>query len=434
MRRMLAKKSATIACLLSLLVLITAAPGTAHEPAAHQMLNPSHDNGDGNPFGHGSDPSGESKEAQVISDRFDGVNDTYMFRSVATADAKLYQWYLCTSTSANPFQGQCGPPVAEDATPTLTFAPANAGQVAAFSAPFNVAVDGNRVIKGVACIEGPPPRMVHCRLATIDPIHMDDASTSNHGVTDSGEITQPLHGDPVLNAGFTAVAFTSESDIGRMFFCVDIGTAPGAQGNASPATGCDPGSAADPDPDDSPACGGVPSGADCWEVNIDPPDNAEFALAVVEQDQSGALVSSGGGDCEGDSLVGGDGNDAGDDCQLDNIYLTSHPTIPTGQPQGPACPGFANDPRNQIVGTPQGDELVGSPGRDVICGLKGKDLIRGRGGKDVLLGGPGPDRLQGGPKGDLLKGGPKNDRLSGGPGRDRCQGGPGRDREVSCEA
>jgi hypothetical protein len=430
---MTTRRSIAMGFLVALMMLASAGPGVAHEPASHQMLNPSHHNGDGNAFGHGSDTTGESKEAQVISDRFDGLNETYMFRSVASPEAKLYQWFICPSAAANPYQGDCGSSVAEDTSPTLSSPPPGAAQVASFSAPFNVGVDGSTIIKGVACIEGPPPTRAHCRQGRIDPIHMDDAATSEHPATDSGEITMPQHGAAVLNSGFTAVAFTSQSDIGQAFFCLDIGTSPGGMEDASPVTGCDPGSAADTQPDDSPGCGSVPAGADCWEVTIDPPDDEQFALAVVEQDQAGAFVSSGEGDCEGDSLVGGDGNDVGDDCQLDKIYLTSLATLPAGPPQAPSCPGFAGDPRNQIIGTPEGDELVGSPRADVICGLKGKDLIRGLGGKDILLGGPGPDRLRGGPKADLLKGGPKNDRLNGGPGRDRCRGGPGRDREVSCE-
>jgi hypothetical protein len=238
----------------------------------------------------------------------------------------------------------------------------------------------------------------------------------------------------VLNAGFTVVAYSSETDVGRMFFCLDVGTNAATEEDVSPTGGCDPGSTFDPSPDDSPGCAGVPAGADCWEVTIDPPDNAEFSLAMVEQDDltGGGPVSSGAGDCEGDSLAVPDGSDVGDDCQLDKLYLTSLPTIPE-PPTGPTCPGFKNAKRNQIIGTKGADVLVGSKGADVICGLKGKDVIRGKGGKDVLLGGPGPDRLLAGPGKDLLKGGPKNDRLNGGPGKDRCRGGGGKDRLVNCE-
>jgi len=428
-----------IVLMASLLFLPVATSSTAHEPSAHRLFNPSHQ-GDGTGGNHGPDPDGESIEAEIMSDWFDGLNETYILRSVASSEASYYEWYLCGAVDDNPYpppfgQGECGGPVARDDNPTFSSPPPGAAPVAAFSAPLAIdpSMEGGRFVKGVACIEGPPSRPAHCRLDTIHAAHLDDAqSTSDHPPTDSGEFTQPAHGAVVLNSGFTAVVFTAASDIGRMFFCLDVGTSPTTGENATPTTGCDAGSTFDATPNDSPACGAVPPGALCWEVTIDPPDNTEFSLAAVEQDNPDAQVSSGSGDCEGDSLVGGDGSDLGDDCQLDKIYLTSLPTIP--EPAGPpTCPGFKNDKRNQIVGTKGADELLGSKGPDVICGLGGKDVIRGKGGKDVLLGGGGPDRLFGGPGNDLLKGGPKNDRLNGGPGKDRCRGGPGNNRLVSCE-
>jgi hypothetical protein len=417
----------------SLLFLGVATPSTAHEPSAHRMLNPSHFNGDGTGGNHGPDSSGAANEAQIAGDRFDGLNDAYMFRSVASPETKFYEWYVCPSLVENPFPGDCGPAAARDDTPTLTSPPPGAVQVAAFSAPYDIAVDGNRTVKGMACIEGPPARPAHCRLTSVDPVHFDDAATTEHAATDSGEFVQPEHGATVLNGGFTAVGYSGETDIGRMFFCLDLGTNAATEENASPLGGCDAGSTFDTQPNDSPGCTGVPPGALCWEGTIDPPDDSEFSLAMVEQDdltQPG--LDSGQGDCEGDSQAVPDGDDNGDDCQLDKLYLTSLPTIPE-PPAGPTCPGFKNSKRNQIIGTKGKDELVGSKGPDIICGLGGKDVIRGKGGKDVLLGGAGPDRLSGGPGKDLLKGGPKNDRLNGGPGKDRCRGGGGKDRLTRCE-
>jgi hypothetical protein len=421
----------TALSLIIVLVMAPAGPGSAHEPTAHMSLNPSHFNGDG--FGHGPDPSGNNNEAQIIGD---ALNQRFMFRGIASAETRYFEWYICDSPGQNPFPGggsQCGDPAARDTEPTFSSPPGGLAQVATFSAPYDVAIDASRVVQAVACIDGPPANFQHCRRNSVDPVHFDDSATSDHPATDSGEIIQPGHGASVLNTGFTAVAHTSESDIGRLFFCLDVGTNPATGETAEPRTGCDAGSGADSSPDDSAACTAVPAGVDCWELTIDPPDNAEFSLGIVEQDDPTAFVESGSGDCEGDTAFIPDTSDLGDDCQLDKIYVTSLATLVPGAPQGPTCPGFQNDPRNQIIGTQAGEELLGSPKGDVICGLGGKDVIKGKGGKDVLLGGPGPDRLFGGPKNDLLKGGPKNDRLSGGPGRDRCVGGPGRDRESSCE-
>lgn len=426
-----------ISFLVPLLIFGVGVPSAAHEPSAHVLLNPSHFNGDGVGGPHGPDPTGASNEGQIASDWFDG-NPTYMLRAIAPPETKYYEWYLPCGEGQIPFPppfgtGDCGEPVAQDNTPVLSSGPPGIAQVAAFSAPIDFTMDGNFGIKGVACIEGPPSRPAHCISGTVDAVHVDDASTTPHDPTDSGEFIQPEHGAPVLNAGFTAVVMTSESDIGRMFVCLDVGTNPATNEDASPVTGCDAGSTFDASPDDSPACSNVPAGVDCWEVQIDPPDNVEFSLAAVEQDDPGANVSSGSGDCEGDSLIGGDGSDLGDDCQLDKIYLTSLTTLPASPAGPPTCPGFKNDKRNQIVGTKGADQLLGSKGPDVICGLGRKDVLRGKGGKDVLLGGAGPDKLLGGPGKDLLKGGPKNDRLNGGPGRDRCRGGGGKNRLISCE-
>jgi Ca2+-binding RTX toxin-like protein len=135
--------------------------------------------------------------------------------------------------------------------------------------------------------------------------------------------------------------------------------------------------------------------------------------------------------------------------------------VQAGIVQAQACPGFAGDPRNQVVGTSGPDVLVGTAGADIICGRGGNDLLVGRGGNDLLIGGAGgdslrgnsgadvlrggggadvlrggggPDRLFGGRGNDGLLGGRGNDRLDGGRGRsDRCFGGPGRDSMVRCE-
>ena len=155
--------------------------------------------------------------------------------------------------------------------------------------------------------------------------------------------------------------------------------------------------------------------------------------------------------------------DAGLDCDAAEASDTATKTWT------PVCPGFAADPRNQVVGTPGPDVLVGTAGADIVCGLGGNDTLVGFGGNDLLLGGAGADILRGGAGADTLRGGggndsllggagndrlfgdagndrlfggTGNDRLSGGGGRDlldggrgrdRCAGGPGRDRFLRCE-
>jgi Ca2+-binding RTX toxin-like protein len=109
------------------------------------------------------------------------------------------------------------------------------------------------------------------------------------------------------------------------------------------------------------------------------------------------------------------------------------------EPPGPKCPGFENDPRNQVIGSGAAETLTGTPGNDIICGLGANDELRGVGGRDLLIGGGGKDVAKGGPGNDILSGGRGNDRLLGALGRDRAIGGAGRDtcraeRRQSCES
>jgi Ca2+-binding RTX toxin-like protein len=108
-----------------------------------------------------------------------------------------------------------------------------------------------------------------------------------------------------------------------------------------------------------------------------------------------------------------------------------------GKVQELECPGYAGDPRNDVVGTAASETLVGTAGADIICGRGGNDTLIGRGGRDLLLGGRGADllkgrggadTLRGGAGADVLRGGDGNDRLFGNRGNDRLFGNAGRDR------
>jgi hemolysin type calcium-binding protein len=107
--------------------------------------------------------------------------------------------------------------------------------------------------------------------------------------------------------------------------------------------------------------------------------------------------------------------------------------VRVGVVQAKECPGFAGDPRHDVVGTPGPDTLFGTAGRDIICGLGGNDTLVGRGGRDLLLGGRGADAERGGNGNDRLFGQGGNDHLNGGPGFDRAFGGPGADTFRRCE-
>jgi hypothetical protein len=470
---------AVAAGLAALLVLWNASPASAQPPARFRNLNPSHFNGQAG--GH-HDPNSEhfTNESQIASDRFDGRDELLTMRAIASATARYYEWYLCNpDDDAWTIWNRPEPcdRIAIDTTPTLSLPAPGVEQVATFEATLDIlpgppfANPSTRQFRTAACIEGPPSDPAHCVTDHIHGVHFDDGSPlrqAPHPPTTAGQITEPAHGGVVANAGFTAVAFTSVDDIGRLQFCLthsEPGGPPWApSSDANPRHNCHAGSARDSVPNDTPACAVVPPGAYCWEAILDPPDGAEFLLGIVEQDDPTAPVESGSGDCEGDTTVGttpaeGEADDTGDDCQFDKIYLTSVQNPPQPPSPGPGggggggpggggsnpgafCPGFEGDVRNQVVGGQGGDELQGTPGPDVICGLGGPDVLRGLGDNDLLIGGggvdqlkgsAGRDRLRGESGGDALAGGAQRDRLSGGRGSDRCAGGPGRDGFTGCE-
>jgi RTX calcium-binding nonapeptide repeat (4 copies) len=439
---------------LLVLLLLGPVPAAAHEPDGNRQLSPSHFNGDGGVrTNHGADVPGETSEGQVVSDHFDGVDGAFTFRAIAGGATRYYDWYECDAVSSAYDPTTCRL-LARDNTPTLTTPSPGAAPVAVFEMSMSIppTLEGRHLVRTIACID-PIPAPEHCDDDQLR-LHWDDAQTGTHPPTDSGHIVTPDHGQSVSNTGFRAVAYTSETGIGRILFCLDEGTTPLVGENASPGPGCDGGpTARDTVPDDSPGCTPVPS-ADCWEVVVDPPDNAVFSLGIIEQDDEGA-VESGSGDCEGDTTLSGvpgegpssqETQNTGDDCALDKIYLTS--VVPPPSPPEPSpvpapssspsttqpatCPGFGDAALNHVMGTVDGERLQGTPGPDVICALGGDDVVRGLGGDDQLLGAGGHDRLYGGPGRDTLKGAGGGDRMMGGPGRDRCRGSP-RDVMTRCE-
>jgi hypothetical protein len=441
--------------IIPLLLLVALGPALtvwAHQPAAHRQFMPSHFNGRADHADHGADDNsdgdpGETSDAQIAGDLFDGIDSLFTVRAVADTQTRFYEWYECVGTLT--FDPDMCRRLARDDTPTLSSPPSGVGQVAAFEAAYDIAPptrEGIHTFLAMACIEDTPLRG-HCR-GDRSGVHFDNSSsTSDHPATESGQILRPIHGQAVANSGFTALAFTSQTDVGRILVCLDIGTSPTQESSADPATGCNQGSAWDATPDDSPACDTVPGTpgiqvpamADCWSATIDPPNDVEFSLSIIEQDDPTARVSSGTGDCEEDTAVGGDGVNGGDDCQFDKIYLTSlanpppPPPAPWPFPGEPPpavtgkCPDFARKPGNHIFGTDRDDTLRGTPDADVICGLFGDDTLRGLGGKDLVLGGDGDDRIAGGKGADRLRGEKDDDSLRGGLGRDSLSGGPGRD-------
>ena len=155
-----------------------------------------------------------------------------------------------------------------------------------------------------------------------------------------------------------------------------------------------------------------------------------------------------------DTIVGWHDHDADGTIDSTEPQDTVTKTWTQGQPPPPpdTCPGYENDNRDQVVGTPGDDLLRGSPKDDIICGLGGNDTILGEEGNDLLLGGAGDDAIRGGDGddelrggvghdglfgdagNDVLLGGRGNDLVNGGTDTDRCRGGRGKDAKARCES
>ena len=116
----------------------------------------------------------------------------------------------------------------------------------------------------------------------------------------------------------------------------------------------------------------------------------------------------------------------------DNIYgvdvaVTDSDGLSSTQRLTVEVTDVAEDIKNVIRGTNQGELINGTSGADDINGLSGNDTIYGRDGKDCIKGGQGDDKLGGNQGDDTVFGGSGQDTLLGHGGRDRLIGGKGND-------
>lgn len=165
----------------------------------------------------------------------------------------------------------------------------------------------------------------------------------------------------------------------------------------------------DPDAGDTPdtpdsSCKVTKKSAECFVNYSNPQTGTDTIIGWIDENKDGVIDA--------------------DETQ-DEVTRTS--TTGGGGGGGDKCPGYENDPRNQIVGSAGSDTLVGTAEADIICGLAGADTLSGLEGNDLLLGGTGADILRGGPGADTLRGGRGNDTLYGGGGADELRGGLGND-------
>lgn len=148
----------------------------------------------------------------------------------------------------------------------------------------------------------------------------------------------------------------------------------------------------------------------------------DFTSQESTTDSNGQATATVTSDQEGDQTITATASECaeGETCSDSSTQQWARQTRQT-------CPGFENDRRNQVVGTPGDDTLRGSDGDDIICGLDGKDTLIGRGGDDLLIGGGSNDILRGNVGDDTLRGNVGEDTLAGGAGNDEVYAGGGDD-------
>lgn len=323
-------------------LVLVAGPASAADPTSAENFSPD-----------AAPATGASLDGpiSVMSDRSDGGNSTFHATTVASANATQVQWYVCpvgfpdsqvdvaadgadqdpTAAGTTP----CGTPVGTDATGVA----AGSGEV--YEAEINVPADGT--FDFVAWVCTGTTTNADCDAEVEPSIVMDDASNSPSGTT-SGDITGPLHGASISNAGFTATARTSP-DVTGVTFCLAIdGTPaqdPANQGDGSPGDGDPVTCITDSDFGGTGTVGTIktdvapnnPSGQQAtfktWSVaytGAETPDNLEMALVVFEGTPTDGdpvtgmpAAESGSGSCAAGTI----------DCQLDSHFVISGAPVGT---------------------------------------------------------------------------------------------------------
>lgn len=382
-------------CVLVLSTLSTgAAAGERETPLRSSTSSPTsfHPDEDGNNHSKGN----------VLSDGFDGVDTLASLTAVTNAAPERVQWRICPTTAAEPLTNAtlatCTITAGQDTSPTVPLGANGTGEEA-YELSYNIpaALDlQTRDVAILACTGAGENVEAggNCQSKLEENIFFDDADTL--AGTPSGNITSLNHGDSVSPAGFTFTVSTSAdlNSASALRAARDFG----ADSDADPSTADQSVTCSISQPEDVHIewiCTFPDAGAN--------DDNKPMAVWVYNL---------------GDGATGTSCSDlAGGECVLDSIFVVSEPR----------CPGFANDERNQVVGTSAKNVLDGTPGPDIICGLAGNDTISGAGANDLLIGGDGNDSLEGGNGVDTITGDAGKDAINGGAGADPLDGGTGYD-------
>lgn len=269
-------------------------------------------------------PGGAGGVITPLSDKPDGSttsNATAHVTTVATIDTAAVEYFICPMAYAGmdpnvPASG-CDQ-VGLDTTPTVPVSTGVPNVDEAYEAEIDLVEEGVRDFVAWVCTSATVRDTTNCIQEKEDDVTLEDASTGTAASqTSAGEITFPPHGSGVSNLGFTATASTS-SDVASLCFQPDYDegatTAPD-NGSAATCSGGVVDSAPNNSDDDQTACK-----CRTWSAFINPTDDKEFGLQIIEQPTVAPPADSGQGACSDPATT---------QCQLDSHYLVSSAPVPT---------------------------------------------------------------------------------------------------------
>jgi len=253
-----------------------------------------------------------SRMADVLSDRFDGVDSLAHVTSIASTDTQAVEYFVCPTTfvaGGDPTTGASGcQSFGVDTTGVKPNVPV--ANSVAFDVNWDIPPSLDNQVRDIVdwnCSQAASRIAANCFSTDEDDITLDDSSTGGGNQTTTGEFIKPTHGQAQPNSsGFTIVARTSP-DVNSVQFCADLASA-----TSQPTGGCD---AAD--------TLGAPTASTAtykeWTDvigGLNPVlQNAQWELALNE------LTSN----TEAGNVCSGDGTD----CQLDAHFVATGNSVPT---------------------------------------------------------------------------------------------------------
>jgi len=254
-----------------------------------------------------------SRKANILSDRFDGVDSLAHITSIASTDTQAVEYFVCPTAFSDPGDPTTGASgcqsIGVDTTGVKPNVPVANSQ--AFDILWDIppALDTQtRDIVAWMCSQANSRILANCFSRDEDNTQLDDSSTGGGLQTTAGEIVSPTHGQALSNSGPSTFVARTSTDVNSLGFCWDLATA-----SSPPAGGCDFFDAVG-------AASTTTATYKEWTLTFGAGftlglQNQQFELAIIELTSN----TEAGNVCSGDAT----------DCQLDAHFIATGPPTPT---------------------------------------------------------------------------------------------------------